>query len=418
MHFEKKTLQRIFLGVGICIILYWFLHETAQVNSVLTLLGNMFSPFILGAGLAFIINVPMRTIENRLAKIKVQTLRRTIALILTLILFLLILTLVFALLIPQLIKTGTAFVGNLPGFFENVKIEVTEFLDERPQLEQLVNEYVDPHSFDYATILQKVIDIAGDAFSTVFTGVVTALADIAGTVIQTVIGLMFGIYCLFSKESLARQGRKILYAFFPERFSDNTIRILRMTNNTFSNFLSGQCVEVCILGCMFAITMAIFRMPYISLVSVLVAITAFIPVVGAYIGCIFGSFFILVDDPSKVLGFIIMFIVLQQLEGNLIYPRVVGTSIGLPGMWVLVAVGIGSELMGVAGMFLMIPLSSVIYTLVREATTKKLDSRNIDQAKLEVQPPELRSHLKRHVERIKRKKKDKTDKKTVDQAPK
>ena len=126
------------------------------------------------------------------------------------------------------------------------------------------------------------------------------------------------------------------------------------------------------------------------------------------------SFFILVDDPTKVLGFIIMFIVLQQLEGNLIYPRVVGTSIGLPGMWVLVAVGIGSELMGVAGMFLMIPLSSVIYTLVREATSKKLDSRNIDQVKLEVQPPELRSHLKRHVERIKKKKKDKANKKTND----
>ena len=414
MHFEKKTLQKIFLGVGICIVLYWFLHETEQVSGVLTLLGNIFSPFILGAGLAFIINVPMRSIENKLGKIKAQTLRRTVALILTLIMFVLVLTLVFALLIPQLITTGTTFVERLPGFFEDVKAEVTMFLNERPQLQQWVNENVDPQSFDYATILQKAIDLAGSALSTVFSGILSILADLAGSVVKAVIGLMFGMYCLFSKESLARQGRKVLYAFFPEKWSDNTIRVLRMTNTTFSNFLSGQCLEVCILGSMFAVTMAIFRMPYISLVSVLVAVTAFIPVVGAYIGCIFGSFFILVDDPSKVLGFIIMFIVLQQIEGNLIYPRVVGTSIGLPGMWVLMAVAIGSELMGVAGMFLMIPLASVLYTLLREATSKKLENRSIDQAKLDVQPPELRSHLKRHVERIKKKKKDKSTKKTED----
>lgn len=412
MHIEKKTLRRIFFGVGACILLYWFLHEVEQVDGVLTLIGNIFSPFILGAGLAFIINVPMRSIENKLLKgIKQPTLRRTIALVLTLIMFILVLTLVFYLLIPQLITTGTRFLEQLPGFFDDVKVSVTEFLNERPQLMEWVNKNVDWESFDYSTILQKAITFLSDGVSTVLSGIVTAITDLAGTVISTVIGLMFGMYCLFSKESLARQGRKILYAFLPEKWSDNIIRVLRMTNTTFSNFLSGQCLEVCILGTMFAITMAIFKMPYISLVSVLVAVTAFIPVVGAYIGCIFGSFFILVDDPSKVLGFIIMFIVLQQLEGNLIYPRVVGTSIGLPGMWVLMAVAVGSELMGVAGMFLMIPLTSVVYTLLREGTTKKLESRNIDQSKLEVQPPELRSRLKKHVEFFRKKKENRPSKK-------
>ncbi len=407
MHIEKKTLQKIFLGVGGCIVLYWFLHETEQVDRFLTLLGNIFSPFILGAGVAFIINVPMRSIENKLTAIKAQGLRRAVALVLTLLCLLLVLTLVFYLLIPQLVVTGSSFVTKLPGFYEGVKERITTFLNERPQLLEWVNENIDLESLDYSTLIQKAIDFVGDGVSTVFSGVVTAITDFAGTVIHAVIGLMFGMYCLFSKESLARQGRKLLYAFLPEKWSDNTIRILRMANNTFSNFLSGQCIEVCILGTMFAITMAIFRMPYISLVSVLVAVTAFIPVVGAYIGCIFGSFFILVDDPSKVLGFIVMFIVLQQLEGNLIYPRVVGTSIGMPGMWVLMAVAIGSELMGVAGMFLMIPLSSVLYTLLREATAKKLENRGIAEAKLEVQPPELRSRLRTHVERIKKKKKDK-----------
>ena len=153
-------------------------------------------------------------------------------------------------------------------------------------------------------------------------------------------------------------------------------------------------------------------MPYIPLVSVLVAVTAFIPVVGAFIGCIFGAFFILVDNPAQAVGFVVMFIVLQQIEGNLIYPRVVGTSIGLPGMWVLLAVAIGSELMGVAGMFVMIPLASVAYTLIREATAKRLETRTIDERKLEVQPPELRSGLKKHVEFLKKKR----DKKNIEQS--
>jgi predicted PurR-regulated permease PerM len=149
---------------------------------------------------------------------------------------------------------------------------------------------------------------------------------------------------------------------------------------------------------MFAISMAIFRMPYIPLVSVLVAVTAFIPVVGAFIGCIFGAFFILVDNPIQAVGFVVLFLVIQQIEGNLIYPRVVGNSIGLPGMWVLLAVAVGGELMGVAGMFIMIPLASVIYVLLSEITNVRLQRRNIDQEKLQPQPLETKSHLKKKHE--------------------
>jgi predicted PurR-regulated permease PerM len=407
MHFEKKTLKHIFIGVGICIILYWILHETEQVKGVLSVLDNIFSPFVFGAGLAFVINVPMRSIENKLSGIKHMVLRRTIALVITLILFLLVLALVFYLLIPQVIETGTNFATRLPGFFQDVQTETIAFLNEHPQLLEWVNENVDLQSLNYASLIQKALDVVSDGVSIILSGAVTAIGDIAGTLMNAVIGIVFSVYCLFNKEDLARQGRKILYAYLPEKWSDNTIRVLRMTNTTFSNFLSGQCLEVCILGCMFAVSMAIFNMPYIPLVSVLVAVTAFIPVVGAFIGCIVGAFFILVNNPVQALWFVVMFLVIQQVEGNLIYPRVVGTSIGLPGMWVLLAVAVGGELMGVAGMFLMIPLSSVIYALFREITKKKLDDNNIDESKLQVQPPELRSRLKKHVERFKKKKADK-----------
>lgn len=174
---------------------------------------------------------------------------------------------------------------------------------------------------------------------------------------------------------------------------------MQLTNSTFSNFISGQCLEACILGCLFAVTMAIFKMPYIPLVSVIIAVTALIPVVGAFVGCFVGAFFILVNDPMQSLTFIALFLVLQQLENNLIYPRVVGTSIGLPGMWVLVAVTIGGEIMGVAGMLLMIPLASVLYALAREFTNRRLRERSIPAEKLQNNAPEFKSHFQRNKER-------------------
>jgi predicted PurR-regulated permease PerM len=201
-----------------------------------------------------------------------------------------------------------------------------------------------------------------------------------------VIAVVFALYCLGNKEILARQGRRLLYSTLSERTSDEIIRVMRLTNVTFSNFISGQCLEAVILGCLFAVVMAILKLPYIPLVSVIIAVTALIPVVGAFVGCIVGAFFILVNDPLQAVTFIAMFLVLQQLENNLIYPRVVGTSIGLPSMWVLVAVTIGGEIMGVAGMLVMIPLVSVVYTLGREFTEARLNQRNIPIEKLEPQP--------------------------------
>ena len=225
--------------------------------------------------------------------------------------------------------------------------------------------------------------------------------------------ICFALYCLVRKDILARQGKRILYSVLPERISDEVVRIFRLTNNTFSSFISGQCLEACILGCLFAVTMAIFKMPYIPLVSVIIAVTALIPVVGAFAGCVLGAFFILVNDPIQALTFVAMFLVIQQLENNLIYPRVVGTSIGLPGMWVLLAVSVGGELMGVGGMLVMIPLTSVLYSLMREFTDKRLAQRNIPQEKLDNPPPERQEQrenkatrqLRKKLEQIKYKKK-------------
>ena len=394
MELNKKAIKTIFFGVAGCILLYWILHETERVASVYKVIADVLSPFVIGAGLAFILNVPMRSIERMLVGIKQPTLRRVVALLLTILAVMLVLTVVFSLLIPQVAATAETFASRLPAFFERVETQIFTFLEQNPEVQEWVMANTDFENIDLVGLIQNVLGMVGDSVEAIMLGAVSAIGSIFDVIYDLFISIVFGIYCLFQKENLARQGRKLLYSIASERFADEVVRVMRLTNSTFSNFLSGQCLEVCILGSMFAISMAIFRMPYIPLVSVLVAVTAFIPVVGAFIGCIVGALFILVDNPLQAVTFVGMFLVLQQIENNLIYPRVVGTSIGLPGMWVLLAVAVGGEFMGVAGMFLMIPLSSVLYTLLRERTNKRLALLAVDGDKLKEQPPELRSRFK------------------------
>ncbi len=398
---NKKTLRNIFLIVVSCILLYWLLHEVDSVKAVLAIISDVLSPFVFGAALAFILNAPMRAFEKMLTFIKSNILRRIAALILTFIAVALIFVGLFWLLIPQLIETIKTLVPTTVEFFQKLEVKVLGFLEENPNVMEWFRANPGFKNIDWAGVAQDV----GDSISKLLTGAIVAIGDIAKALFELVISLVFAVYCLFQKEALSRQGRRLLYAFLPEKVSDHTVRILRLTNTTFSSFLSGQCLEVCILGCLFAVCMTIFRMPYVALISVLVAITAFIPVVGAWAGCIFGAFLIMVVDPMLSVWFVVMFVILQQIENNLIYPRVVGTSIGLSGMWVLLAVAVGGEFMGVAGMFLMIPVASVLYTLLREVTQARLEKKNIDPDKLVAHPPELKKHLSIKLPVSKKKKK-------------
>lgn len=411
---NKKFLSRIFWGICGCIVLYWLLHDTDRVNAVKNTLSNVFSPFAIGAVLAFILNVPMRFLENTpFKKVKNALLRRTLAVVLTFIFLLLVLTLVIWLLVPQLVNTLNSLVPALVDFASRVEVMLKNWLNENPAVLEWLNANTDFETVNWSSLVKDALSGFGTVASSVLGSAVSAIGSIFSGAFNAVISLVFCIYCLFQKETLARQGRKFLYAYFRENVADGVIGILRLTNSTFSNFLSGQCIEVCILGALFAIAMAIFRMPYIPLISVVIAVTAFIPIVGAWAGCILGAFLILVQDPMLAVWFVVMFLVIQQIENNMIYPRVVGTSVGLSGMWVLVAVAVGGELMGVVGMFLMIPITSVLYTLFKDFVNNRLEKSMVNPEKLQPQPPELKSKLK--VEREKRKllklKKEETEKK-------
>ena len=382
MNIDKKTIRNLFLVAAGCICFYFILNETDKLSAAWSGLMGLLSPFLLGAAIAFILNVPMRGIEAKLGKIKSDGLRRATAILLTLLAFVVVIVGVVLLLIPQIGATFEILAPKMVAFFQRIQESILGFLKENPDLLNTVSSFVDLEKLNLGGIIEKTMNLLGNSMSSIATSTLSVVGGITGAMVDGLIGLVFAFYCLASKETLGRQGKKLLYAFLPERVSDETLRILALTNRTFSSFISGQCMEACILGGMFAVTLFILRMPYVTLISVLIAVTALIPLVGGFIGCFFGAFFILVNNPMQALIFVIVFLVLQQIEGNLIYPKVVGGSIGLPGMWVLAAVTIGGDLMGVVGMFLMIPLSSVVYTLLREITNKRLAKRQIDPAKL------------------------------------
>ena len=399
---DKSVLKKLFVLAAGCILFAWLVLDTARATAMFSTVWNLISPFVVGAGIAFVFNVPMRAIERQLADIRRAGFRRLLSIVLTILCLVLIIMFVFELLIPQIRLTVASLSQTIPVFIEGLAAKLMVMMQDHPELRAWIQEALKLESLDWNTILTETLGFLSNQMSTVMGGAVSVIGSVTGAIINMVVSIAFAIYCLSRKEILSRQGRRLLYSFLSENHADQVIRVLRLTNSTFSNFISGQCLEACILGCLFAVAMAIFKMPYISLVSVVIGVTALIPVVGAFVGCILGTFLILVNNPIKALTFVIMFLVIQQLENNLIYPRVVGTSIGLPGMWVLVAVSVGGDLMGVGGMLLMIPVTSVIYALLREFTDKRLAERGIPPEKLQNQPPELDNRLKRTQQRRER----------------
>lgn len=402
MHIDKKLMHRIFLLIAGTIVLAWLILDTARATVVFNRVWELISPFVAGAGIAFIFNVPMRAIENQLGDMKKAGLRRGLAIVLTVLCLVLVIMFVFELLVPQIKLTVISLTEKIPAFVDRTAQMLMGLIEENPGLGIWIQDAFNLESLDWANILKDILTWLADQVSTVMGGAVNVIGSVTTGIVNTVISIVFALYCLGRKEILARQCRRVLYSVLSEHRVDEIIRIMRLTNTTFSNFISGQCLEALILGCLFAVVMAVLGMPYIPLVSVIIAVTALVPVVGAFVGCIVGAFFILVNDPFQALSFIAMFLVLQQLENNLIYPRVVGTSIGLPGMWVLVAVTIGGELMGVGGMLVMIPLASVLYTLAREFTNRRLAERAIPEDKLMEHPPEIKSQFKQNKERKER----------------
>lgn len=353
-------------------------HLNVVWGALMAALG-VFAPFLLGGSIAFVLNVPMRAIERHVfpKERQMDRLRRPLALIFTLVAVLGVLTVAMWVIIPGVKEAILSAALQVPEAVDALLLKLQAFAVYLPEL----GEYLAGLELDWQSIAQKVMDVVknwgGGLLSSgggLIGGAVSALSTF-------VIGLIFAIYILLQKERLGRQAKQVLYALFPMERADRTMEVARLTERTFSSFLSGQCLEAVILGCIFVIAMTLFKMPYALLVGVLIGLTALIPIVGAFIGCVVGALLIALTDPIQALVFVGLFLVLQQIEGNLIYPHVVGSSVGLPSIWVLAAVSVGGSLMGIAGMLLFIPLCSVVYALFRAYVKGRLAEKKVPRSK-------------------------------------
>ena len=355
--------------------------EPALILGVLKTIWDIIFPFVLGGAIAFLTNVPMSFLEKKIfenVKKKnkiVRKLKRPISLILTIVLVVGVIALVMFGVIPQLTRTMGTLVTSINDFIPQMQSWIGEFFHNNQEIMNLVDQI----EFDPDQAIKWGISLLGNGAGNMMNTTMSAVGSIVSGVATFFIAFSFACYILFQKEKLHIQIRKVFFAFLPRQKADTFLKVCSLTYRTFANFLAGQCLEAVILGSMFVVTLSILRMPYALLIGILIAFTALIPIFGAFIGCAVGSFLIFMVNPQQAILFVIVFLVLQQIEGNLIYPHVVGESVGLPSIWVLAAVTIGGNLMGIVGMLVFIPLLSVIYTIFREFVYLRLRKQNIKQ---------------------------------------
>lgn len=378
-----RKIKEIILFTAVIIVCLWK-YET--VLDILFFLLNILTPFILGGAIAFVLNVPMNFVqrhlfkEERIRNRKVsQKLARPVSMVLVLIVVFGIVAIVMFILIPQLGETFANLGRSIQAFIPQLQEWAARLFNDNKEIMDTVNNL----EFDWNKIMDTGINFFKSGAGSVVDSTITAAKSIVSGLTTFFIAFVFAIYILLQKEKLGVQAKKVLFAFVRRGRAEATVEVLSLTYNTFSSFLTGQCVEAVILGSMFAVSMTILKLPYALLVGMLIAFTALIPIFGAFVGCGVGAFLIFMVDPMKALIFVVLFLVLQQIEGNLIYPHVVGNSVGLPSIWVLAAVSIGGSLMGVVGMLIFIPIVSVVYALFREIVYLKLKKNQIDPKELE-----------------------------------
>ncbi len=390
-----KQIRELIVFTILCLVGLW---KFDVVLEVLSFLWDIVFPFALGGAIAFIINVPMSFVEKKLfgkkeaQGKKKERLARLVSLVVTLLVVIVVIVLVMFVLVPQLGETFSSLGSSITEFLPKLQVWAKEFTHNNSEVMSVVNKI----EYDPQKIMSWAMGFLGNGAESMMSTTVSAVSSVVSGVANFFIAFSFAIYILFQKEKLHLQMRKIIFAFLPKGKAEAVLEVCSLAYKIFSSFLTGQCVEAMILGSMFVVSMTIFRLPYALLIGIIIAFTALIPVFGGFIGCWVGFFMIFMMSPEKAIFFLILFLVLQQIEGNLIYPHVVGGSVGLPSIWVLAAVSIGGKLMGIVGMLIFIPLASVFYTLFREVVYLRLKKQHIKKVTIE----EVEEYTEEEVEQM------------------
>ena len=368
LELNKKTMQRIMLLITFAVLLFWGLYNISTIGGLFSNLFSLLAPLLIGVCIAFVLNLMMvgleRLWDRALAKWRSHwnaKLKRPVCLTLTMVLFLGIIFAIFFILIPRLEEAGSTLAANIPTYVDQFQAwwkNLSDFADSHgvtlPELTLSAEQVRDT--------ITGFLQERGDS---VVNTTLNITSSIVGALVNILLALVFSLYMLAQKETLLAQSKRLLRRALPRRAADKLLAVLHLTNNAFSSFVTGQVTEAVILGTLCCLGMLLLRLPYALPVSVIIAALSLIPIFGAWIGAATGAFLIVFQSPIKALTFLIFLLILQQVEGNLIYPRVVGKSVGLPGLWVLAAVTIGGGAFGILGMLLGVPVCSVVYSLVQ-----------------------------------------------------
>lgn len=370
---KRDIKKNIILIITYIALIIFVLVNFEKILSILGYIINIFSPFIFGAIVAFVLNVLVNFIERKLfGKVKKKTwlkIRRPLSITISVVLVIFIIVFIMNLLIPQLKNSVSLFTDSLPTYKEDIINIMNKFNLEETTIKK-ASDYLD----NFGKVITDYIKGNSKDVITVTTEVATSLIAIIS---KAVIAIVFAIYIIAQKETLKRQFNKLMSAYLKPRTVNRINKYASMANTTFSNFVTGQCLEALIFGSLCFLGMLILRLPYATTIAVLLGFTALIPVFGAFIGTFLGAFLILMISPIKAIIFVVFILVLQQIEGNLIYPKVVGKSVGLPGIWVLLSVTIGASVGGILGMLIATPLCSLLYILLRQAVNDRINSNKI-----------------------------------------
>lgn len=370
--FKKDDMKKMLFIVMVISLAYWIVTNYEVVLNIISIGFNVIFPFILGFAIAFILNIPMSKIENFLKKqfkkkhSKIPI--RIISICLSLLILIGIISLLLFLLIPELVQNIQLLINNIPTIISNIEIWFLDLLSKYPEIQIKLQE-----AFNQSSNFSNVI---GDILNYIANGAIGIIGNIISGFITFFTALIFSIYMLSQKEYLLDMTKKVVYAYQDKRKADKLMELGKLANKTFNSFISGQCVDAVVLGTIIFIVCSLFRFPYALIIAVLTTVTALIPVLGAMIAMVIGAILIATINPFQALLFIAIFLVVQQIEGNFIYPKIVGKSVGLSPMWTLLAISVGGSLFGIVGMLVSLPLASIAYTILKTDVNKKLKDKN------------------------------------------
>ena len=395
MDLNKMTLKRFLLVIFLSALVVYSVFNMPAASGLIKKGVGLLQPFLIGAVIAFVLNVPLRFFEDfvfkKIKNEKFKKYERMLSIFLSIVMVWAIVILVISVVLPQLIDSITLLVSNIPSYLE----KVSGLLKKIPDESGTINKYISDLNHITPSNVEKAVRhfaFNGSSTKTVLSTAMSTLGIVSSVftvLLDLVIAFVFSIYILTHKERLARQARQICYAFFDKVYAEYIIHVFQVSFSKFYNFITGQLTEAVILGVLCTIGMLLLHFPYALMIGVLTGFCALIPIVGALIGGIVGTLLILTVSPAKALGFLVFLTVLQQIEGHVIYPHVVGGSVGLPSMWTLFAITIGGTLMGLVGMLIFVPICAAIYFLFAEFVHARLSNKDIS-----LEGPEIVEGLK------------------------